>query len=603
MKAAENQSQINGQEKLSENVPLQKLNITSVSSKATNQSDDDKPKHPPINLKKDFTNGETGEDDDFVEVTPRMNLISWDPVKLLKKLYHVKLIEETAEDISYQYVSMEGFMEKLPMNKKKATLLKTWKRRFFKAKDGWLHYYESSNRDRPSDSLQLMGGKILEMTDLGSRILGIDDGRGKFLMVRVPSDKEYGQWKLALDSQIADNTKAGYLQPVLYANPHPKKKVLVVDMGSSAIRAGLLGEQASLPQLFFPCVASVNKTTGDIIVGADAYKPENRSNSNLVYPVHPSNKIDKFTIDWKVIKVLFQKIFTELKINPSQHWVMLSTPQSLGDNLKEGLMEVFINQYNMCGVCMVQQSLLSLYSYKATSGIIVDIGQRIEILPIYDGFVISGGVSRLPYGSDKIQNSLTQSLLENNYSFQSTIEQLIVKYIMEQSCYVASHYKNELSECKNADNKISTTVKLDGFDLPPTAYSEVKYDEGRFKSTEGLFDTDMWEMDFPNLHKLVFQAIQMCPMDNRRHMYRAIYLSGGVTMLPGFADRFKIELTKLAPPGVPIEVHASQNRYHAAYIGACSVAGMNEFEMMCIDKNQWKTEGKKAFRKWQAPTA
>ena len=37
---------------------------------------------------------------------------------------------------------MEGLMEKLPMNKKKATLLKTWKRRFFRAKDGWLHYYE-----------------------------------------------------------------------------------------------------------------------------------------------------------------------------------------------------------------------------------------------------------------------------------------------------------------------------------------------------------------------------------------------------------------------------------------------------------------------------
>ncbi len=41
-----------------------------------------------------------------------------------------------------EYVNMEGYMEKLPMNKKKATLLKTWKRRFFKAKDGHLYYYE-----------------------------------------------------------------------------------------------------------------------------------------------------------------------------------------------------------------------------------------------------------------------------------------------------------------------------------------------------------------------------------------------------------------------------------------------------------------------------
>ena len=33
-------------------------------------------------------------------------------------------------------------MEKLPMNKKKSTLLKTWKRRFFRAKDGWVAYFE-----------------------------------------------------------------------------------------------------------------------------------------------------------------------------------------------------------------------------------------------------------------------------------------------------------------------------------------------------------------------------------------------------------------------------------------------------------------------------
>ena len=40
---------------------------------------------------------------------------------------------------------MEGYMEKLPINKKKATLLKTWKRRYFKAQDGYLYYYEVGN--------------------------------------------------------------------------------------------------------------------------------------------------------------------------------------------------------------------------------------------------------------------------------------------------------------------------------------------------------------------------------------------------------------------------------------------------------------------------
>ena len=67
------------------------------------------------------------------------------------------------------------------------------------------------------------------------------------------------------------------------------------------------------------------------------------------------------------------------------HQVMLSTPQNLGDPLKQGLMQRLVDELNVAGVCMVQQALFSLYSYNATSGIIVDIGHRIEILPIFDG--------------------------------------------------------------------------------------------------------------------------------------------------------------------------------------------------------------------------
>ena len=42
-------------------------------------------------------------------------------------------------------------------------------------------------------------------------------------MVRVPTDQEFGQWKVALESQTADNVKATYVTPVLDAPPHPRK--------------------------------------------------------------------------------------------------------------------------------------------------------------------------------------------------------------------------------------------------------------------------------------------------------------------------------------------------------------------------------------------
>lgn len=72
------------------------------------------------------------------------------------------------------------------------------------------------------------------------------------------------------------------------------------------------------------------------------------------------------------------------------HQLMISTPQSLADKIRADLMGELIDTYRVQGVCMVMQSLLALYSYNATSGIIVDIGERMEILPIYDGESLSG---------------------------------------------------------------------------------------------------------------------------------------------------------------------------------------------------------------------
>ncbi|KAK3102537.1 hypothetical protein FSP39_012051 [Pinctada imbricata] len=488
---------------------------------------------------------------------------------------------------------MEGLMEKLPMNKKKATLLKTWKRRFFRASDGWLHYFETGSRDKPSDSLQLMGGRV---DDLGNRILGIDDGRGRYLMVRCPTDKEYGQWKLALESQTADNVKATYVRPALTLPQHPNKSIVIIDIGCSAIRAGILGEQASLPKLFFPSTVARNKTTSELVTGIEAYTPEIRHQSELRKPVYPTEKVDKFGIDVETIDVVFKKIFSELGIDSTKFWVMISTPQNLGDKVRAGLMKILVDQFHVKGVCMSMQALLALYSYNATSGIIVDIGERMEILPIYDGYVIEGGVSRQSYGGQKVAESLKHSL--EKYKFSTPIQQLLVRYVMEQSCYVTSDYKDTLKKCEEDPDNYKTMVSLSNYDLPEGADITVTHDYSCFKSPEGFFNTDLWGMDYPCVHKLVFKAIQSCPMDGRKRMYRAVYLSGGVTLLPGFAERLQLELSKLAPPSVMVEVHSSPNRYHSAYIGACSLANMEQFQQICISSEEWKKDGVKAFKKW-----
>ncbi|ELT96564.1 hypothetical protein CAPTEDRAFT_227200, partial [Capitella teleta] len=167
-------------------------------------------------------------------VQERVTLRQWDPTKLLNELYQVKL--SASSDVSANYVSMEGYMEKLPLNKRKATLLKTWKRRYFKANAGSLCYFESKSHvestpisddssdngdtEQASGTIQLMGGTVEE---LGSCMIGIDDGRGRYMVVRCPSEAETQRWLSSLSSHCVDNQSSRWVRPVLSPPRHPSK--------------------------------------------------------------------------------------------------------------------------------------------------------------------------------------------------------------------------------------------------------------------------------------------------------------------------------------------------------------------------------------------
>ena len=47
-----------------------------------------------------------------------------------------------------------------------------------------------------------------------------------------------------------------------------------------------------------------------------------------------------------------------------------------------------------------------------------------------------------------------------------------------------------------------------------------------------------------------------------------------------------------------LQIHAAPQRYHAAFIGACALAGMNVFEQSCISAQEWTKQGADVLRKW-----
>lgn len=534
---------------------------------------------------------QNGEDD---EIRQARNLTSsWDPHELLKVLYRLDFPTEPLKKQT-RYINKEGYLEKLPSGRKKATYWNPWKTKYIKLKNGFLYCYDNNRSEKPSMTLQLMGGHI---DSLESKMIGVDDQKGHYVVLRCSDEEETESWENALRSHCSEDFVNAYTSPCL----HPlkiSKNILVVDLGSCSVRAGILMSSPSLPQLFFPTVCATNKLSQKKIFGMEALKPSVRKECNLSFPLHPSAKVTKYSLDISILPDLMKYIFKELNIYPDEYKIQLSMPRNLSLQTKLKIACMLLDDFRVKGINLTHQAILSLHAYNSKSGIIVDIGDRLDVIPIIEGYIVESGVTRLPYGGQRMIHHLKHALAEKNISVVSDVETYLARYILEQLCYVAEDYNEELQRYHTNPDDFEMSISTSHFFKEDTTLDEIILDLGRFHVPEGLFTPEKWGIDNPGLHKLVHHAIQECGVDLRREMSRSIYVSGGLTLLPGFAERLENEVDKLTPNTITPKVHASPYRYHMSYIGACQIALGDKFDEICLTKQIWKKEGNTCVKKW-----
>jgi actin-related protein len=72
-----------------------------------------------------------------------------------------------------------------------------------------------------------------------------------------------------------------------------------------------------------------------------------------------------------------------------------------------------------------------------------------------------------------------------------------------------------------------------------------------------------------------------------KELYANIILSGGNTMYPGFAERFKKDITALAPSTMKVNVVAPPERKYSVWIGGSIAASLSTFQEMWISKQEY----------------
>jgi actin-related protein len=545
--------------------------------------------------------------DELVDLTRYDNVKEWDPTPVLVQLYDNRKPEkltrgagadddELVMSFGKGEVRIEGYLDKLPKGKTKASVLTRYNRRYFKARDGELFYYEDDKSDRASGFIRLRGSEIRFK---GGNLLEVFDPRKKASMViKTSSTTELEDWKMALDEE-ATTLRRRIVRDERTANE--LRNTLIFDIGSCSARAGFAEPSGvAWPSVYMPsCVGVPKAEDGEYSFGTDALLPQTRAHCNIRYPLRSATNFSDH-MDADLMDAMYGNLFQRLEVDSSERTVIVTEPQYASDRDRARLAEIMFETYNVPALYMKSQSLLSMYSYNATTGIIVDIGDRLDIIPLDSGYVIEKGVTKMRIGGGYVSESLTRMMSEAGHRFFSPVEHYVGRYVKERLAYVANDYSEALRF--EEMGKIDTGhVDVRRFAVPDQTKTFSLAGQ-RFRCTEGLFQPTLWGKDTPGLHELVHKAIMATAMDMRKTMSRNIYLAGGGTMIPGLAERLEEELRFLLPTSSTVKVHGAPHRQHAAIQGASVLASLPNFASLCVWNEDWQEGGPDVLRKWKEET-
>ena len=86
------------------------------------------------------------------------------------------------------------------------------------------------------------------------------------------------------------------------------------------------------------------------------------------------------------------------------------------------------------------------------------------------------------------------------------------------------------------------------------------------------------------------KSIDKCDSDLKINLYNNIVLAGGSTIMPGFKERFEMEIKNICEhtAKTDINVFADLHRKNAAWIGGSMLASFSTFKDMAITKEEYE---------------
>ncbi|XP_061457236.1 actin-related protein T2-like isoform X2 [Rhineura floridana] len=347
---------------------------------------------------------------------------------------------------------------------------------------------------------------------------------------------------------------------------------VIIDNGSGSCKAGIAGEDEPR-SVVMSVVGHLKQKVEEYYTGEKAFSK--KSAVLLNYPV-----VRGFVSCWDDMENLWKYIYKhELKVKASERPVLLSEPPLNPLQNRERTTEVMFERFNVPALYLSVQATLALYASARTTGLVMDSGDGVtHAVPIYDGYCLPHGVSRLDVAGKDVTNYLASLLLGNSHNSLSRAKKIVVKDIKEKFCYVALDPKQE------AERKADKVLKLpDG--------SAVKINHHLCQAPEILFAPKTIGIEAPGIQDMITKSIRKCDRDICEPLYGNMVLSGGSSLFQGLDERIFKEIEQQVPQGVPVRIIAPPERTCAAWLGGSIITHLVSFVPMWITCEDYREFG------------
>ena len=361
-----------------------------------------------------------------------------------------------------------------------------------------------------------------------------------------------------------------------------KYSTVVIDVGSGLVKAGFGGEDG--PRSIFNTIVGTPKQVGLMVgmelkeryVGDDAISKYEIM--NFSYPIQRGE-----VTDWdKFENLMHFLLYSEMKVVPEEVSILITeSPRTSREN-REKLTEILFETFNVKRLHIANSSMLGLFSYGKTSGLIVDSGFNItSTVPVYEGYPLSHASIRINIGGEDLSKNLL-SMIQNNLdeNYKDIKGRILADDIKEKLGYLLLN--------KDDDDDVKDVT----YELPDG--KKIELSKELYKANEILFspnEENEKEKGLLSIKNMVIDSINKCDNEIKNDIKENICLTGGTTLLKNFPEKLKNELSE-SSEGANFNLSAEQERLFSTWIGGSIVSSLDNFQFMWVNKKEHTDNGK-----------